>query len=145
MPENKFIACAQCHTLNRVPQSKDSAAAICGKCKNTLFSGHPVALTQSSFDSHVIKSTRPVLVDFWAPWCGPCQMMAPVLNQAAQQLEPRLRVAKVDTEANQPLAVRFGIRSIPTLVLFQSGREIARISGAMNLQQLMGWLKQNMN
>jgi len=139
MTESLIIACVNCNKLNRVPENRLLDGGKCGSCKSPLFSGHPVPLTQSSFETHVVKSDIPVLVDFWAPWCGPCKMMAPVFEEAAQSLEPKVRVAKVNTEEEQMLAARYNIRSIPTLILFHQGKEVERISGAMNLIQLTQW------
>ena len=107
-----------------------------------MFAKKPVNLTQANFANHVTKSDLPILVDFWAPWCGPCKMMAPVLSEAATKFEPQVRIAKVNTEDEQTLGGQFNIRSIPTLVLFLKGKEISRISGAMNLQQLEQWTRQ---
>ena len=109
-----------------------------------LFQGRPVSLDSASFRKHIERSHIPVLVDFWAGWCGPCKMMAPVFKQAAARLEPNVRLAKVDTERNKELASRLGISGIPTLVLFRSGREVARTSGAMNLPDLLGWVRRHM-
>jgi len=139
---NLIIACPACSKLNRVPEEKLGAKGSCGSCKSSLFDQKPLNLTQSSFSNHVIKSDLPILVDFWAPWCGPCKMMAPVLAEAAGSFEPQLRIGKVNTEEEQMLGGQFNIRSIPTLVLFRKGKEVDRISGAMNLQQLDQWTKQ---
>ncbi len=135
--------CPHCNGVNRVPEDRLAAGPRCGKCKRPLFDGHPVNLTAASFERHVTRSDLPVLVDFWAPWCGPCKMMAPVFQQAAAELEPRLRLAKVNTEEEPQLAARYGIRSIPTLVLFRGGREVARQAGAMDLASLVAWARQH--
>ena len=134
------IVCPHCSTANRVPAERLADQPTCGKCRQHLFAGHPVELDAASFDSHVGRSDIPVVVDFWAPWCGPCRMMAPAYVQAAHQLEPRYRLAKLNTEEAQEIAARFGIRSIPTLIVFRNGREIARQSGAMDTGNLVRWI-----
>ena len=133
------VACPKCHTLNRVADA-DRPNAHCGKCGTLLFGGQPVELDEASFDRH-LRADTPLLVDFWAPWCGPCRMMAPAYARAAAVLEPQMRVAKVDTDAQQALAARYNIRSIPTLALFRGGREVARHSGAMDLARLTAWAR----
>jgi thioredoxin 2 len=135
------IVCPHCHTTNRVAREDLGEAPDCGKCHQPLFTGHPVALDEAAFDKHIARSHVPVLVDFWAPWCGPCRAMAPAFEQAAQQLEPAMRLAKVDTEAAQNLAARFNIRSIPTLALFVNGREVARQPGAMGAADIVRWAR----
>lgn len=130
------IPCPHCGSLNRVPSERVGERPNCGRCKQALFDGHPVSLTAANFDAVAGRGDLPVLVDFWAPWCGPCVGFAPVFSEAARRFEPRLRLAKVDTEAQPKLAQRFGIRSIPTLLLLRAGREIARQSGALNAAQL---------
>lgn len=112
---------------------------MCGKCQQHLFNGHPLELNSGNFARHLQRNDIPLLVDFWAPWCGPCKMMAPQFARAAGSLEPRFRLAKVNTEAEPELGGQFGIRSIPTLVLFRAGREIARQSGAMGVQDIIRW------
>lgn len=142
MSEYSHIVCPHCHTTNRVHTQDLDNAPDCGKCHQPLFSGHPVELDESSFERHVGRSEIPVLVDFWAPWCGPCRIMAPAYEQAASQLEPRVRVAKVNTEQAQKLGARFNIRSIPTLALFVGGREVARQPGAMTTPaQITAWVR----
>lgn len=139
MNESLHIVCPHCHGINRVPGNRLGEAPSCGRCHQALFDGAPAALTADSFARHVERNDLPVLVDFWAPWCGPCKMMAPQFQQAAGMLEPRVRLAKLNTEAEQGLAARYGIRSIPTMVLFHGGREIARQSGAMGAQDIVRW------
>jgi len=141
MSESLHVVCPHCATVNRIFGPKLKDAPNCGRCKQPLFIGEPLALTGADFDRHVTRNDLPVVVDFWAPWCGPCRMMAPTFHQAAIDLEPHARLVKVDTEAEPQLAARFNIRSIPTLAIFLKGREIARHSGALDLGSLKRWVQ----
>ena len=142
--DTQHIVCPHCHTTNRVQAAQLGSQPDCGSCHQPLFTGAPLALDATSFAKHVQRSHIPVLVDFWAPWCGPCRAMAPAFEQAAQQLEPGMRLAKVNTEEAQALAARFNIRSIPTLAIFKDGREIARQSGAVDAATLKRWVKSHL-
>lgn len=137
---NLQIVCPQCGAINRVPESRLVAHPKCGKCAQQLFSGRPIELSQSSFQRHLQKNDIPLLVDFWAPWCAPCKMMGPAFAEAAMQLEPRLRLAKVNTEVERNLGAQLNIRSIPTMVLFLNGVEKGRQSGAINSAGIIQWV-----
>jgi thioredoxin 2 len=141
MDNHNHVACPHCNAINRIPETRLSDGPNCGQCKQPLFTGAPLNLTDASFAAHVERSSIPVVVDFWAEWCGPCKMMAPHFERAAKQLEPDVRLAKLDTDANPNTAGRFNIRSIPTMILFKNGREAARKSGAMEANTLINWIR----
>lgn len=144
MSASSHIVCPHCAATNRIPAARLADGPKCGKCKKPLFNAAPVELTDQTFQKHISKSDIPVVVDFWASWCGPCQMMAPEFKKAAAQLEPRVRFAKLDTENNQRTAAQFGIRSIPTMILYKKGKQIAQQAGAMNAAQIVQWVQANL-
>lgn len=141
-PDTMIIICPSCSTANRIPKDRLPAGGKCGRCGSVLVQKQPVTLTAANFDAHAAKSDIPLLVDFWASWCGPCQQMAPAFAAAASRLEPNVRLGKVDTEVEQGVAARYNIRSIPTLILFSKGREVARQSGAMPTTAIVAWVRQ---
>lgn len=143
--EGRHIVCPHCASINRVPfpLSEPAKAAPRGRCKQALFTGHPVSVDSAHFDLHIQKNDIPVVVDFWAEWCGPCKSMAPVFEKVSAELEPDFRFPKVDSEAEQGLAARYGIRSIPTMTLFWKGDVIARRAGAVDTETLRAWLRQH--
>jgi len=137
------IACPHCDAINRVPGERLSESPKCGKCKAALFSRAPIELTDANFTAHIQRTSIPVVVDFWAPWCEPCKMMAPHFARVAAQLEPGIRLGKLNTDENPDTASRFTIRSIPTVILFKNGQEAARQAGAMDAHRLAAWIRGN--
>jgi len=141
MSDLKHIVCPSCAAVNRIPADKFAANPSCGKCHKPLFDGHPVTLNAGNFQKHLQRNDVPVVVDFWAPWCGPCKMMAPAFEQAAAALSPQVRLAKLNTEDEQSIGAQLNIRSIPTMVIFSNGKEIARQAGAMSAADIESWVR----
>ena len=135
------VSCPHCHKTNRLPNDKLVLAPHCGACHQALFTGKPIELDDAGLQSQLHNSDLPLLVDFWAPWCGPCRSMAPAFVQATKRLEPQVRLAKLNTEIHQQSGAMFAIRSIPTMILFSAGKEVTRVSGAMSTEQIITWVR----
>lgn len=142
MVDQALIVCAACDTVNRVPTLKLDSKPNCGRCKKGLFEGHSTGLTGARLTRHIERNLIPVLIDFWAPWCGPCKAMGPSFERAAGLLEPRFRLLKVDIDSAPDLADSFAIRGVPTMVLMRNGKEAGRTSGAQDTQQIVRWAEQ---
>lgn len=141
MTRDNLVVCTKCGVVNRLPLGRNRADAKCGKCGALLFSGLPQDIDAANFDRQIGRGSLPVLVDVWAPWCGPCKMMAPAYEAAAKALEPHIRLVKLNSDKEQAVAARLGIRGIPTMILFHHRHEIARISGAMSTGQIVNWVR----
>ncbi|MGY4309238.1 thioredoxin 2 [Bradyrhizobium sp. USDA 4369] len=139
MSETFQLVCGHCGQINRLPAGRAPSQGKCGKCHVPLFSGHPIEVDQPAFERHVAHSDLPLLVDVWAPWCGPCRAMAPMFARAAEALEPRVQLLKLNSDEAPEISAKLGISGIPTLLLLQKGRELARISGAMDSQRIVAW------
>jgi thioredoxin 2 len=137
------IVCSHCGATNRMPENRDLASGKCGKCGRQLFEGQPADVSAAILEKHITRSDIPVLVDVWAPWCGPCKVMGPQFESAASQAEPRLRFVKLNSDDNQELSARLGIRGIPTMIMFKGGKELARVSGAMSSTDILQWAEEN--
>jgi thioredoxin 2 len=141
--QSRHVVCPHCDSVNRLPPDRPSAKAKCGRCHRPLFSGHPVAASAKGFAVQIERNDIPVVVDFWAEWCGPCKAMAPVFDRLAAEFEPDVRFLKIDTEAEPGLAARYNIRGIPALILFHKGKVVAQRAGAADAHTLRAWLRQH--
>lgn len=144
MDEDRNVVCPHCAAVNRIAAGRDALAARCGSCKLQLFDGHPVDADTTMYERQIARSDIPVLVDIWAPWCGPCRAMAPAFAEATAKLEPRVRAIKLNSDSETSIASRLGIRGIPTMILFHGGKERARVSGAMTAKQIIDWTQRQL-
>ena len=136
MSDPLHVVCPHCNAVNRIAAGRPATEATCGACKKPLFAGEPIALTAATFDKHLERNDIPVVVDFWAPWCGPCRAMAPIFARAAKELEPRVRFAKVNVDEEPSIAGRYGIRGIPTLIVFDHGKVAKQQAGLVDIEFL---------
>jgi len=139
MTTNRQIVCGHCGQINRLPAERQAGAARCGSCHTPFFNGHPIEVDETNFDRQAAHSDVPLLIDVWAPWCGPCRAMAPMFDRAAQELEPKVRLLKLNSDAAPDVSSRLGITGIPTLLLMQRGKELARSAGALDTQRIVAW------
>ncbi|WP_417489659.1 thioredoxin TrxC [Maricaulis sp.] len=144
MTDTFHIICPACQAKNRIPTARRSAGPTCGACKAPLFPDEPFELDEARLNKHLRNDEVPLVVDFWAPWCGPCKMMGPMFADASRRMSPGVRFAKLDTEQHQSVGSRFQIRGIPLIILFEKGKEVARHAGAINADQIAGWVRQSL-